>query len=73
MINEIGWLGNLFFALGAIYLANKKTIGWYYNVLGNSCYITQGILLGLDSLWVISAFLLTINIWGIYNWRKKNG
>jgi len=73
MINEIGWIGNFFFAMGAIYLANKRTIGWFYNVLGNACYVTQGILAGLDSLWVISIFLLTINIWGIYNWRKKNG
>ncbi len=73
MINEIGWIGNLFFILGAIYLANKKTVGWYYNALGNICYIAQGILVGLNSLWAISFFLLSINLYGIYQWRKKNG
>ncbi len=73
MTNEIGWLGNFFFIIGSFMLAKKRTIGWYYNGLGNLCYITQGILVRLNSLWAISIFLLIINIWGIYNWRKKNG
>ena len=70
MTNEIGWLGNLFFIAGAMLLTHKNVKGWYCNGLGNICYIIQGVLAGLNSLWAISGFLLVINLYGIVKWRK---
>ena len=70
MINEIGWIGNGFFIIGAMFLTHKNINGWYCNLFGNLCYIIQGFLIGLNSLWAISVFLLLINLYGIINWKK---
>ena len=70
MIDQIGWLGNIFFVLGAILLAKKKGIGFYCNGIGNLAYVIQGILVGTASLWVLSILLCFINLYGIRNWRR---
>lgn len=75
-INIIGWIGNLFFVVGAILLTKKKRLGFYSNLIGNLTYIYFAILISKDSLLILSLFLVIVNIWGIYNWRtkkKKNG
>lgn len=69
-INLIGWIGNLFFVLGAILLAKKKILGFYSNALANLIYIYFAILIAKDSLIFLSIFLILVNAWGIYNWRK---
>ena len=71
MINYIGWIGNLFFILGAILLAKKKKLGFYSNGLGNLIYVWFAILVSKNSLFFLSLFLVIVNIWGIYNWRIK--
>ena len=71
IINLIGWIGNLFFILGAILLAKKIKLGFYCNALGNLIYVYFAILISKDSLLVLSLFLVMINIWGIYNWRNR--
>ena len=70
MIDQIGWFGNIFFILGAIFLAKKKVAGFYCNVFGNIAYVIQGILVGTASLWVLSILLCWINLYGIRKWRN---
>lgn len=74
MINLIGWIGNIFFLLGAILLARKSIFGWHCQVVGNLCYIAFAILMGLEgiSLFALSVLLIIINIDGIKKWSKKN-
>jgi nicotinamide riboside transporter PnuC len=68
----LGWIGNIFFILGAIFLAKKQPIPCCIgNILGNGIYIIVGCLLHLSSLWCISIFLAILAIYGIYNWSKN--
>ena len=39
MINLIGWIGNIFFLMGAIFLAKKWIGGWHCQIIGNTCYV----------------------------------
>ena len=71
IIDILGWIGNLFFIVGAIFIARKKLIGFYGNAIGNIFYVIQGLLVGTLSLAVLSITLIFINIYGIYNWKKK--
>ena len=66
----LGWLGNIGFFLGAIYLAQKKVSGFYWQIEGNFFYLLQAWLLGMTSLIICSAILIGVNIWAILNWRK---
>lgn len=72
MINTIGWIGNLFFILGAIFLARKWILGWVCQILGNFCYVIFAILMGINgiSLGALSMLLIVINIYGWKKWRK---
>ena len=70
MIDQIGWIGNIFFILGAILLAKKKIFGWSCQMTGNACYVAQGLLVETTSLWVLSIILILINIYGAYQWTN---
>lgn len=74
MINEIGWVGNLFFILGAILLAKKKIFGWSCQMFGNAYYLAQGLLVETSSLWVLSGILIFINIYMVHinGQRRRN-
>lgn len=74
MINLIGWIGNVGFLLGAILLARKSILGWYFNIFGNACYVVFGVLMGLEgiSLFALSVLLIAINYYGLKKWSKKN-
>jgi len=68
----LGWIGNIFFVLGAFLLAKKRPIPCCItNIVGNGIYIIVGILLHITSLWSISIFLLFLAIYGIYTWSKN--
>jgi len=71
LADAVGWIGNIFFVLGGILLARKKVSGFLSNGVGNICYIAQGIIVGTYSLWVLSIILTSINLYGVYNWRKN--
>jgi len=72
IINLLGWIGNIGFVLGAIYLAKKKVIFCLYgNAIGNIAYIMVGFMSNLQSLWVLSIGLLMLDIYGFYKWRKE--
>lgn len=73
MIDSIGWVGNIFFILGAILLAKKKIFGWSCQMMGNACYLAQGLLVETPSLWALSGILILLNIYGGYQWSKNNG
>ena len=71
MVNIIGWIGNIFFIIGCWLLAKKRIEGFYFNSGGNVAYATIGIIIKTNSIWFISLWLLGLNIYGIYKWRKK--
>ncbi|KKL87501.1 hypothetical protein LCGC14_1934120 [marine sediment metagenome] len=73
MINLIGWIGNLFFVLGALFLAKKWIAGWWMQILGNLCYVAFAILMGLNggSLLALSVLLTIINYYGLKKWRNS--
>lgn len=67
----LGWIGNLGFLLGAIYIAHQDIKGFFWQIWGNFFYAIQSFLLGVPSLLVLSLILITINIFGWYNWQKN--
>ncbi len=70
-IDLIGWIGNFCFVTGGLLLAKKKIFGWTYQILGNLSYLIQGLFLSVTSLWILSCLLIGMNIYGIFQWRKK--
>ena len=70
--DSIGWIGNLFFLLGAIFLARRNICGFISNIFGNTLYLIQGAILGIKSLETISVILVIINIYGIFKWRQRS-
>lgn len=75
MIDLIGWFGNICFVIGAILLGRRNSYGWHYQLLGNFFYVLFSILLGKEgiSLGFLSLLLIGTNIYGLYQWRIKNG
>jgi len=67
----LGWIGNIFFVIGAILLTRKNRLGFYNNLLGNCFYVSQGIFLKVPSLWLLSVGLGIVNICGYYHWSKN--
>lgn len=73
LINYCGWIGNIFFLLGALFLAKKNIVGWYCQVAGNTFYVVFGILLGFKegmSLICLSIALIIINLYGLKSWKS---
>ncbi len=72
MIEQIlGWIGTFLFFYGVYALARKNVLGFYSNGIANILYGTQAVLMSNWPLLVCSFGLLIINIYGIYNWRKR--
>jgi len=72
MIEQIlGWIGNICFFYGVYTLAKKNISGFYINSFANLLYTIQSILMQNWALLFCSIGLLTLNIYGIVNWRKK--
>jgi len=68
----LGWLGNIGFLIGAIYIAKKDIKTFFWQVWGNAFYIVQSIMLHIPSLLILSIVLIIIDIIGWYNWSKRN-
>ena len=66
----LGWIGNVGFLLGAVYIARNNKTGFYWQIQGNILYLFQGHILHLTSLVILSAILIVINVYGIYHWNK---
>jgi len=73
LISIMGWVGNIFFILGAIFLAMKWISGWHCQILGNICYVVFAVLMGVEgvSLCALSILLIIINIFGWKNWKEQ--
>lgn len=73
MGNIFGWIGNLFFILGAIFLARKWISGWYCQIIANLCHVMFSILVGIEaiSIGALSILLIILNYYGIKKWRKS--
>lgn len=65
----IGWIGNIFFVLGAYYLAHRKKIGFHYNIYGNIMYIIQAMFCLNSSLLCLGLILVWLNIIGIKKFK----
>jgi hypothetical protein len=71
LADVLGWVGNVFFVIGAIFLARKRPLPCCItNIIANSIYIAVGIMSNISSLWAISIFLLILAIVGTYTWSK---
>jgi len=70
-VDLLGWIGNVGFLLGAIYIARNKKVGFYWQIEGNFFYLIQGHLLQIPSLQVLSLVLIVVNVYGIYYWNNK--
>jgi len=67
----IGWIGNVCFIGGAVFIARKQLKGFWWQIGGNLMYFIQGVMFMCSSLWAISLVLISINIWGLYTWKTK--
>lgn len=66
-----GWVGNIGFIIGALYLARAKAkSSAIANILANACYIVNSIALYNEPLIVLSIGLIIINCWAIKTWSK---
>ena len=73
MHDILGWIANVFFVFGMISLAHKKIKGFYFNTVGNVIYIEVGRQTETYSLMVISVFLICVNVYGVWKWKKDGG
>jgi len=71
MIEQIlGWISNILFFLGAIWLSQKKTSGFYAQIFANLFYIIQASMMKNYSLLWLSIILIFVNCYAIYKWEK---
>lgn len=67
----LGWIGNIGFLLGAVWLAHKKIIGFYSQILANLAYLIQSLLMNNYPLFWLSLILIFFNLYCIYQWNIK--
>lgn len=68
----IGWIGNILFFVSAILLSKKNVVGWYGQFFANILYVWQSFLLNNVSLLWLSVILGVVNIYGAWEWSRKN-
>lgn len=78
LISEVlGWLGNIFFVVGAFIMAQRKRNAFIHQIIGNVFYVGQAYIMLNWSLGILSIGLIGVNIWSILNWKrieaKSNG
>ena len=71
LIEIIGWIGNIGFFVGAVWLARLNRLGWIAQALGNWMYIIYGTSKNSWSLIILDIVLLIVNTIGWWAWRKK--
>jgi len=65
-----GWIGNLFFILGAYAMTQKRPVRYAaFNIVGNLCYTTQSIVYQNWSLFALSLILGALNIVTLVKWK----
>ena len=68
----IGWLGFIFILMG-YYLNAKQNIKCFYIWgLGNIFFLIYALLISASPQVAMSAFVLGMNIFGYYSWKKDN-
>ena len=65
----LGWIGNIFFILGLIFISQKNMMGFVCCIIANALYVGQSMILDNISLFWLSILLIILNIYSIYNWR----
>ena len=69
----IGWAGFSLIFLGYYFNAKKKIYCFFIWGIGNLIYLVYGILLSALPIMAMSTFVLCMNIYGYYNWKKQEG
>ena len=74
LVNIIGWIGNIGFMIGVVYIARKNIYGFHLNIFGNILYGIQACMHKPFNhpLLLLSIYLVVINIYGICHWRQAN-
>jgi len=57
--------------IGYTMLANKKTLGWLFSIVGNGCYAYVGYRTGLFAMSGFSIVMLGIAAMGYFKWKIK--
>lgn len=65
----IGFVGTVFFLVGALLLAYRSSWGFTCNVMGNGLFLIQGGMVRLWSIIGVSIALILANLVGIWRWN----
>ncbi len=67
-----GWIGNVFIVLGSFLITKKRIEVFYSHIIGNLFYAILGFMTKTYSIIGLTVILISISLYGIYNWRKQN-
>lgn len=71
MANELGHLGYVFSIIGMILLSLNKRLGWAFRFIGEAIWISVGVLLDMDSIYIWGGIFMCIDLLGLVMWRKE--
>lgn len=69
-VNELGWISNFTFVVGALYIIRKSIWGFVFQILGCILYLVIGLLVDLSSIIWMEVGFIFLSLYGIYEWRK---
>jgi len=72
MVDIIGYFAMAGIFFGNIYIAKKNVLGMWLMLAGNICWLTVGYSAEVTSLIVASYLFMSVNIYGIVKWSKKD-
>lgn len=72
MADMIGWVATIIMVGGSLSLANQLLVGWWLLLFGNVLFAASGVISGLTSLVAVSIIMGVLDIYGIYNWKKRS-
>jgi hypothetical protein len=70
IIETIGWLGFIFILLGYFLNAKQNINCFYIWGLGNILFMIYAFLISAPPQIAMSAFVLGMNVYGYYSWKK---
>ena len=71
MADLIGYFAMAGIFFGNMYVVKKNVLGMWLMLFGNICWLVVGCSAEVTSLIVASVLFGTVNIWGIFKWRKE--
>lgn len=68
--NILGWIANIAFLIGGLHLIGLRRSGWLLYAFANALYAIQAVMLSLSSLFIISIWLIGVDLYGYWKWKK---